>query len=184
MKKIIMICMTLIVMSACVEHAEIYKLLPAEEAAAIPYQMGQTVNFVNQHGDTLAYTVVHDTTHLFNGEYYSFYYGAKMKYIPVDYCYARSVNLECEQTRNSIGFTIIPGKELFIYWNNGLFADFILYYDPIDTLTIGGTTYEDVHSDVFYSSQTGELIHEWHYSEEYGLIFVKNNNSSSLMLIP
>ena len=183
MKKTLIFCMTLMVMSACVKHPEIYKLLPAEEAAAIPYQMGQTVNFVNQHGDTLTYTVVLDETHLFNGEYYNFYHGAKMKYIPVEYCYARSVNLKCEQTSDMIGFMIIPGKELFIYWNGGLLADFILYYDPTETLTLGETTYENVHSGIFYSSQTGELIHEWHYSEEVGLISAKTD-SQSLMLIP
>ncbi len=184
MKKIIMICMTLMVMSACVEHAEIYKLLPAEEAAAIPYQKGQTVNFVNQHGDTLVYTVVFDETHLF-GEYYGpyGYEDAKMKYTPQNYCYARSVNLECEQTRDQIGFTIIPGKELFIYWNWDQLADLVFYYDPAEPITIGETTYEGVHSDILYSSQTGELIHEWYYSEEYGLISAKFSGRS-LVLIP
>lgn len=183
MKKTLLFCMTLIVMSACVEHPEIYKILPAEEAAAIPYQMGQTVNFVDQNGDTLAYTVVFDETAPYNGEYYGPYIYAKTSYIHLDYCYARIVNLKCERTNDIIGFTVIPGKELFTYWDGSLLADRVLKYDPAETYTIGETTYEGVHSDVLYSSQTGELIHEWHYSETYGLISVKSN-SRSLVLIP
>ena len=177
------ICMTLLVMSACVEEADIYKLLPAEEAALIPYQMGQTVNFTDQNGDTLAYTVVLDETHLFDGEYYNPSGDEKTHYIPRDYCYARSVNLECEQTNDKLSFMIIPGKELFVFCDRDLLIDCVLTYNPAETVTIDGTTYEHVHSGILYSSQTGELLYEWHYSAEYGLISAKFDGKS-LTLLP
>ena len=177
------ICMTLLVMSACVEEADIYKLLPAEEAALIPYQMGQNVNFLNQDGDTLVFTVVLDETHLFDGEYYNPYGDERLHYLPQNYCYARSVNMVCEQTSDKLCFTIIPGKELFTFWNRELLIDCVLTYKPTETVTIGETTYEHVHSGILYSSQTGELIYEWHYNAEYGLLSAKYGGRS-LTLLP
>lgn len=182
MKKILIFCMTLLVMSACVEEPDIYKLLPAEEAALIPYQMGQTVSFLDQNGDTLAYTVVLDETHLFDGEYYNPYGYEKMKFIPKDYCYARSVNLECEQTGAKFSFMIVPGTELFVFWDRDLLIDCVLAYNPAETVTIGGTTYNQVHSGILYSSQTGELLYEWHYNAEYGLIAAKYGGRSLTMI--
>ena len=183
MKKIMIFCMMLMVMSACVEHAEIYKLLPASEAALIPYQMGQTVSFTNQNGDTLAFSVVLDETHLFDGENYNPYGDEKMHYLPQNYCYARSVNLECERTSDKLSFTIVPGKELFAFWNRDLLIDCFFTYNPAETVTIDGTTYNQVHSGILYSSQTGELLFEWHYSAEYGLISAKFGGKS-LTLLP
>lgn len=183
MKKIMIICMTLLVMSACVEEPDIYKLLPASEAALIPYQMEQTVDFLNQNGDTLTYTVILDDTHLFDGEYYCPYGDEKMHYIPRNYCYARSVNMECGQTSEKLSFTIIPGKELFVFWDRDLLIDCVLSYNPTETVTIGGTTYNQVHSGILYSSQTGELLYEWHYNAEYGLISAKYDGKS-LTLLP
>ena len=63
MKKHLIFCIALVaVMASCVKEPQIYRKLTAVESAAIPYQMGQTLQFVDQNGDTLCLTVVHDTT--------------------------------------------------------------------------------------------------------------------------
>ena len=67
------------VMASCVKEPRIYRILSDEEAAVVPYQMGQTAKFLNENGDTLCFTVVHDTTVV--TEYYdqAYYPAEKMK---------------------------------------------------------------------------------------------------------
>ena len=63
MKKIIMMCMVLLAISSCKKGND-YVPLSEEDAAAIPYQMGQTVKFINQDNDTVVCQVTWDQTHL------------------------------------------------------------------------------------------------------------------------
>ena len=70
MKKYILIGMVLMMMCSCVKHPDIYIKLSKEEAAAIPYQLGQTVSFLDQNGDTLGFQVTRDETYPYNGELY------------------------------------------------------------------------------------------------------------------
>ena len=63
MKKIIMMCMVLLAISSCKKEND-YVPLSEEDTAAIPYQMGQTVKFLNQDNDTVVCQVTWDQTHL------------------------------------------------------------------------------------------------------------------------
>ena len=63
MKKMIMMCMVLLAMSACKKENN-YVTLSDEEAAAIPYQVGQLVKFLTQDNDTVAFQVTWDETSL------------------------------------------------------------------------------------------------------------------------
>lgn len=57
MKKFVIIGIILLLASSCVKHPNIILKISEEEAAAIPYEMGQTVKFLNQDGDTLTFQV-------------------------------------------------------------------------------------------------------------------------------
>lgn len=62
MKKYLFICIALVaVMVSCVKEPTICRRLTPEEAAVIPYRMGEKVNMINQDGDTLCFIVVNDT---------------------------------------------------------------------------------------------------------------------------
>ena len=61
MKRHLIYCIALAaLMASCVKEPTIYLRLPDKDAAAIPYQLGQTHNFINQDGDTLTFIVTHD----------------------------------------------------------------------------------------------------------------------------
>ena len=118
MKKTIMICMALIALCSCSKNVELLPL-PEEDAAAIPYQMGQTVKFLNQDNDTIVFQVVIDFTHPSDGYDYYHNYGADSIYfgMPRDYCYARTVDLACDTYPFFISFTILPEKEMYFNWH-------------------------------------------------------------------
>ena len=169
MKKLLIFCATLILMSSCIEHARIYVKLTDEDAAAIPYQIGQAVDFLDQNGDTLTYIVTYDETYPYDQDRY--HYPAKTSIYEEYYSYARTVILECEKTGKRLGFTIRPEKELAFYFDN----EFDLY-GSLQTnapFTVEGIDYEHVHHQILYDSSNGQLIYDWYYNEEYGLIYIK-----------
>ena len=173
MKKLLMIGMTLFLMSSCIEHAHIYLKLTDEDAAVIPYQMGQTVDFVDQNGDTLTYQVAFDDTYPYDQDRYFNRLHTGTRKIPKDdyYCYARTVILDCEQTGASLGFTIRPGKELTFYFGNEIDLSGSIW--STRPCTVNGIEYENVHHQILYSQYTGELIYDWYYNEEYGLLRIQ-----------
>ena len=178
MKKIIMICMVLLAMSACKKENN-FTLLAEEEAAAIPYQMGQTVKFLNQDNDTVVFQVVGDQTHPSDGYDYYHNYGADSIYygMPRDYCYARTVDLACETYPFFISFTILPEKELYFNWNNELVISCDLPASD-ETFSINGTTYEHVTHDRLYNQYTGAMLYDWYYNEEFGLLYFEKGDFS------
>lgn len=186
MKRHLIFCIALVaVMASCVPEPDIYLRLPAEDAAAIPYQKGQMLNFVNQDGDTLTFTVTYDETKPFSEDYWGYPNDAKMSIIRQPWCYARTVLLHCysDTTDTRIMFTVIPEKYLYYEWNYELTIADINLNSATETVEVNGVTYENVHIDQYYDTQGGELYHIWYYSEEAGLIAVKNQNHS-LTLVP
>jgi len=75
----------------------------------------------------------------------------------------------------------IPEKHLY-FRNNEMALPYIDLKEDTQTMEVNGVTYENVHVNS-YTSPTGEYFHLWYYSEEVGLIAVKDQNHS-LTLIP
>ena len=177
MKKLLIFCITLIMMSSCVKHANIYMKLTDEDAAAIPYQMDQTVDFVDQSGDTLTYKVTYDETYPYDIDRYYNRLGPDDKPYYDNYsCYARTVILDCDWNGSSLGFTVLPEKEIYFYFGTDIDLNGSLL-NPAP-YTVEGADYENVLHGILYSQDTGELIYEWAYNEEYGLIQVKYYDKS------
>ena len=203
MKKNLIFCLALVaVMASCVKEPHIYRLLTDEEAAIVPYQMGQTIRMCNQDGDTLCFTVVHDTTFITHDYYDAHYYPSeKMSIEPRPYFYAREVVLQSPPEDSCLlRCIVIPEKIVtvtyekprlahdnhgdFYYWHNILGRALHLNDLPTTTFTIGETTYENVHVDQgAYTTDSTEVSYAWYYSEEVGLIAVKDKEHS-LTLLP
>jgi len=183
MKKIILFCATLLMMSACVKHADIYMLLSNEDAAAIPYKMGQTVKFLDQNGDTITYQVTRDETYPYNGEQYINALNGGDVMHPAHHsieCYARTVNLTHEQSfANRLCFTVRPEKEFSFCFGSGMNAlDMDMSLLTNGPCTVNGINYEGVHHEILYSQFTGELIYDWYYNEEFGLLYFQKGDFS------
>ena len=178
MKKTIMICMALIALCSCSKNVELLPL-PEEDAAAIPYQRGQTVKFLNQDNDTIVFQVVIDFTHPSDGYDYYHNYGADSIYfgMPRDYCYARTVDLACDTYPFFISFTILPEKEMYFNWHHELVISCDLPSSD-ETFSINGITHERVHHERLYNQYTGELLYDWYYNEEFGLLYFEKGGFS------
>ena len=185
MKRHLIYCIALVaVMASCVPEPTILRRLPAEDAAAIPYQKGQMLDFVNENGDTLTFTVTYDETEPFSEDYWGYPNDAKMSITRQPWCYARTVLLHCysDTTDSRLMFTVIPEKYFYFEWNYELTIADIDLIGATETITVDSVTYENVHVDS-YTNPTGEYFHRWYYSEEVGLIAVKNQKHS-LTLVP
>ena len=182
MKKIWTIGMMLLLMSSCVKHADIYLKLSEKDAAAIPYREGQTVKFLNQDGDTVTYQLVRDEIYPYNGEQYinAIHGGDVMHPAPHSTeCYARTVILYEQSYANHMCFTVKPGKEFSFYFiSNEGELNLDMYLPSVSSYTINGIDYEHVHHEILYSHFTGELLYDWYYNEEFGLLsFTKGDFS-------
>lgn len=184
MKKIIIFCTTLLMFNSCIKHANIYRLLSDEDAASIPYVLGQTVSFINQDGDTLAYEVTSDVTYPYNyDQYLNAINGGDVDHPAPNSieCYARTVmlTLDGEPYANRLCFTVRPPKEFTFTYNFGeqeIYLEGSLYTN--DTYNIDGIEYEHVHHQILYTQYTGELMYDFYYSQELGLLLFKKGNIS------
>ena len=201
MKRHLIFCIALLAVTAsCVKEPQIYRRLTDEEAAIVPYQMGQTVTFLNENGDTLCLTVVHDTTFVAYYYYDSRYYNpsAKMSIEPRPYFYAREVVLQSPPEDSCLLRCIVaPDKVVtvslekrshyeddYYYWNGILGRTLYLNDLATTTFTIGEFTYENVHVDQgSYMTNSTEISYAWYYSEQFGLLSAKQGEHS-LTLIP
>lgn len=178
MKKTFIICMAFLAICSCSKQTDLTPL-PEEDAAAIPYQMEQTVKFLNQDNDTVICKVSADWIHPSDGYDYYHNYGADTLYfgMPRDYCYARTVDLESETYPFFVSFTILPEKELYFNWHHELVICRELL--PTDeTFSINGTTYEHVTHDRLYNQYTGAMLYDWYYNENFGLLYFEKGDFS------
>lgn len=185
MKKHLIFCIALVaLMTSCVKEPSILRRLSTEDAAAIPYHTGQTVNFLNENGDTLAFTVTYDETKPFSEDYWEYPYDAKMSIIRQPWCYARTVQMCCksDSTHALMMFTVVPDKYLY-FRNDEMALPYIDLKGATETVEVNGVTYENVHVISYHHPNFDELDHLWYYSEEVGLIAVKKKEHS-LSLIP
>ena len=203
MKRHLIFCIALVaVMASCVKEPQIYRRLTEEEAAIVPYQMGQTIRMLNQDNDTLCFTVVHDTTFVSNDRYDPRYNPSeKMSIEPRPYFYAREVVLQSPPEDSCLlRYIVVPDKEVSVsyekrrldhdnhgnsyYWHVIMGRTLPLNDLPTTTFTIGATTYENVHVDQgSYMADTTMVSYAWYYSEQIGLLAAKHGEYS-LTLIP
>ena len=203
MKRHLIFCIALVaVMASCVKEPQIYRRLTDEEAAIVPYQMGQTIRMLNQDDDTLCFTVVHDTTYVSNDRYDPRYNPSeKMSIEPRPYFYAREVVLQSHPEDSCLLRCIVAPEKVvtvsyeklrlfqddhgsFYYWHNILGRTLPLNDLATTTFTIGETTYENVHVDQgSYMVDTSMVSYAWYYSEQLGLLAAKHGEHS-LTLIP
>ena len=203
MKRHLILCIALVaVMASCVKEPHIYRRLTPEEAAIVPYRMGESIRMLNQDGDTLCFTAVSDTTFV-SYDYFDNYYtpNAKMKYEPQPYFYIREVVLQsqpedscllrCRVAPNRI-VTISYEKLRFVYddhggfyyWHSILGRSLPLNDLSTTTFTIGETSYENVYVDQgTYMSNSTDITYAWYYSEQLGLLAAKQGEYV-LTLIP
>ncbi len=203
MKRHLIFCIALVaVMASCVKEPYIYRILSDEEAAVVPYRMGQSIRMLNQDGDTLCFTVVNDTT--FCASFYDeggFYHNSKM-IEPRPYFYMREVVLQGQPEDSCLlRCRVAPEKVVKIsyeklahdvavngnpitYWHTVLGRTLPLNDLTTTTVTIGETTYENVYVDQgTYMVDTTEVSYVWYYSDQQGLLAAKNGGLS-LTLIP
>ena len=202
MKRHLIFCIALVaVMASCVKEPQIYRRLTDEEAAIVPYQMGQTIRMLNQDNDTLCFTVVHDTTFVSNDRYDPRYNPSGKKIEPRPYFYAREVVLLSPPEDSCLlRYIVVPDKEVSVsyekrrldhdnhgniyYWHAIMGRTLPLNDLPTTTFTIGETTYENVHVDQgSYMADTTNISYAWYYSEQLGLLAAKHGDNS-LTLIP
>lgn len=186
MKRHLIYCIALVaLMASCVKEPTIYLRLPDEDAAAIPYQTGQMLNFIDQDGDTLLYIVTYDETKPFSEDNWAYPNDLKTSITQQPWCYARTVQLRCytDSTNTRMMFTVIPEKYLYFRWNHEMSLPHLDLNGATETVEVNGVTYENVHVSQYYDMQNGEVYHLWYYSEEVGLIAVKNKEHS-LTLVP
>ena len=188
MKKILIMSMMLLMMSACVKHPDIFVKLSDTDAAAIPYEQGQSVKFLDQNGDTVTYQVTRDVIYPYNNDQYNNALNGGDVMHPAHHsieCYARTVNLNiCEPSytfSRRLCFTVKPEKEFSFCYGSGFGEDGINLDMSLLTngpCTVNGIDYEHVHHEILYSQYTGELLYDWYYNEEYGLLYFKKGDSS------
>ncbi len=202
MKRHLIFCIALVaVMASCVKEPQIYRRLTEEEAAIVPYQMGQTIRMLNQDNDTLCFTVVHDTTFVSNDRYDPRYNPSGKKIEPRPYFYAREVVLQSPPEDSCLlRYIVVPDKEVSVsyekrrldhdnhgniyYWHAIMGRTLPLNDLHTTTITIGETTYENVYVDQgSYTVDTTMVSYAWYYSEQYGLLSAKHGENT-LTLIP
>ena len=185
MKRPLILCLALVAtMASCLKEPNIYRLLPAEDAAAIPYTLGDSIAMLNQDGDTIHFVVTYDTTDLYaDYDAWEFVGDYKFDFEPGPWCYARTVQLQSgsDSTRTRMEFSVLPEKAFDFQWDSWRFNSQLT--GETQTLTLDNTTYEHVYLRQKVDTETGEPIYQWYYSEEAGLILVKYNGKS-LMRIP
>ena len=162
MKRHLIFCIALVaVMASCVKQPQIYRRLTDEEAAIVPYQMGQTIRMLNQDNDTLCFTVVHDTTYVaYNYDDSRYHPYGKMSIEPRPYFYAREVVLQSPPEDSCLLRCFVAPEKVvtvtyeelrlyqdrdFYYWHTLLGRTLPLNDLATTTVTIGETTYRDVH---------------------------------------
>lgn len=185
MKKHLIFCIALVaLMTSCVKEPSILRRLTPEDTAAIPYHIGQRLNFMDENGDTLTCTVTYDETKPFSEDYWEYPYDSKMSITRRPWCYARTVVLQhaSDSGRQEMMFTVVPDKYLY-FRNDEMALPYIDLKGETETVEVNGVTYENVHVSSYHHPNFDELDHLWYYSEEVGLIAVKKRGHS-LSLLP
>lgn len=164
-------------LTSCYDHPDILRRLPDETAALIPYQMGDTLHFLNGL-DTIVYVVTSDEIGEWNGEFFRNRTSKKPQMYSQMYCCARNVILtSLENDIEHLCFVITPEKTLYFYcyWLD------LAHQEP-EPRTVNGITYDEVYS-YEYTDSENNINEFFYYTLDEGMIAFKQG-SYSLSLIP
>lgn len=178
MKNTITICVVLVLlMSSCLEEPGIYRLLPDEDAAAIPYRVGDQLSMINQDGDTINFIVTYDETEVYDGyDDWDYSDDTKTSIEPLPWCYGRTVQLRSYADNVRLAFIVLLDKRFVFRWDNwGLPC---MLDGETQTISVNGATYENVFVRQEYNAETGEPLYQWYYCESVGLIAVRRGDLS------
>ncbi len=201
MKRHLIFCIALVaVMASCVKEPQIYRRLTDEEAAIVPYRMGESIRMIDQDGDTMSFTMVHDTTYVaYNYDDSRYYPYGKMSIEPRPYFYAREVVLQSPPEDSCLLRCIVAPEKVvtvtyeklclfkdrdFYYWHTILGRTLPLGELPTKSITIGGTTFDNVYYDEGSNTwNDGGSSWAWYYSEQYGLLSAKYGGNTLTLLL-
>ena len=182
MKRLLIYCFfILFFMNSCLEEPDIYLLLPEEDAAAIPYKVGDELSMVNQDGDTIRFIVTYDEMEVYNG-YDGWLYAddTKFDFEPGPWCYCRRVQLRSYASNIRLAFSVLPQKAFDFQWDSWGFGCHL--NGETQTFTIDDVSYDHVYFRQELNNETGDPIYQWYYSETDGLLCVKHNGNSLTIL--
>ena len=204
MKRHLIFCIAFVaVMTSCVKEPQIYRRLTKEEAAAIPYQIGESIRMLDQNDDTICLTVVHDTNYVaINYNDYNYYPTSKMSIEPHPYYYMREVVFQSPPEDSCLlRCCVAPEKVITISYEkqrlgNGYYEDYFYYWQnildrtlslnnlPTTSFSVGETTYDNVYfEEGSYMTDFNTISYAWYYSEQFGLLAAKDGEHS-LTLLP
>lgn len=179
LKKIILIGFSLVALYGCAVVQKEWRLLTAIDKQMIPYEMGDTIRFINEKGVLSLLTVDRDIT------YKEQYLGAFTEMLYE----VRNVRLASERGDLSFVLDVAAWRRWndhrpHIYIDMGKDkADFEIYYDSkgnignYDSLEINGHTYYDV---AVVDSRGVRL----YYNKTYGILQVTQNGKNIFTLVP
>lgn len=189
MKRQLFYCLALLfLMNSCMEEPNIYLLLPDEDAAAIPYKLGDQMQMVNQDGDTIHFIVTYDELETCGSEY-DYIFVDDTKFDPPEpgpWCYGRRVQLRSYADGIRIAFLVMPNKAFEFFLDSQIHLSIYCQLNgETQDFTVGETTYENVYFRQESNPNTANpnANYQWYYSEEVGLIAVKYKDQS-LTLLP
>lgn len=181
LKKIILIGFSLVALYGCAVVQKEWRLLTAIDKQMIPYEMGDTIRFINEKGVLSLLTVDRDITYM-----------EQCLNLSTENLYeVRNVRLSSERGDLSFVLDVAAWRRwsdhsphIYIRMGTGKADfDFEIYYDSkgnignYDSLEINGHTYYDV---AVVESRGVQL----YYNKTYGILQVTQNDKNIFTLVP
>ena len=183
MKRLLIYCFSILfLMSSCLEEPDIYRLLPVEDAAVIPYKVGDEVSMLNQDGDTIRFIVTYDEREIYDSyDGWPFADDTKFDYEPGPWCYCRRVQLRSYASNIRLAFIALPYKAFDFRWED-LWGFRCHLNGETTTFTINDVSYDHVYFRQELNEETGDPIYQWYFNETDGLLCVKYSENSLTIL--
>ena len=183
MKRLLIYCFSILfLMSSCLEEPDIYRLLPDEDAAVIPYKVGDEVSMLNQDGDTIRFIVTYDEREIYDSyDGWPFADDTKFDYEPGPWCYCRRVQLRSYASNIRLAFIALPYKAFDFRWED-LWGFRCHLNGETTTFTINDVSYDHVYFRQELNEETGDPIYQWYFNETDGLLCVKYSENSLTIL--
>lgn len=184
MKRLALLLIAGLALASCSNGVDITRNLSAEDAAIVPYQSGQTIQFVNTiTNDTLNMTVTDDQTSIMRPSEEDEYTRFSVFHNDT-YSYCRYLTLCDDYNLYRMFFIVRPDKKFDFTFrayeeHKSVSIDFDLNkINPAPTTTIDGLDFNNVY---YHNLEDGGTIA---FSTEKGLILIRTADSCAYRLIP